>query len=105
MNRYKLLSDKELNITCGGLIKNVSKTFSTIATVALAYLSFVEVLKIDKDLSFSDEVWESKKLERNSKVESIGKGTHSEIVKKCKQGVSTCYNKCHNVVVDFLRSY
>lgn len=105
MNGYKLLSDKELSAVCGGLGKNVSKTLSTIATVALVHLSVIEVLKINEDLSLSDENWESKKLERNSKIDLIGKDTQSEIVKKCKKEVSEHYNKCHSVVVDFLRSH
>lgn len=105
MNRYRLLSDKELSVFYGGLGKNTSKTLSIIATVALAHLSVVEVLKIDEDLLFSDKDWESKKLKRNSKIELIGKDTHSEIVKKCKKGVSTYYNNYHNAVVDFLRSH
>ena len=105
MNNSMILSDKELSSVCGGLTKGVRKTFSTIATVALAHMSVVELLKVNKDLSFSDEDWNDAKLERDNILNEIGENTHSDIVKKYKKGVYGYYNNCHNKVVDFLRSH
>ncbi len=102
MNNSMILSDKELSSICGGLVKEVRKTLSTVAKVALIPMGVVECIKINRESAVDFEFhWDEIKNNRDINARRIGRNTNSKVIEKLCLG----YNKCHNAVVDFVRSY
>lgn len=108
MNKFEVLSEKELEMVCGGestVFGTVKSTLTTVGTIVGLGLTIAEISHINEDLKCSPEGWDGKKQDRSSAINDIGSDIHSKIVRESKKGIASCYNKCHNGIVDFLRNH